>query len=149
MPIRSYCADDWPAVREIYDLSKPDELRGVLEPSAIPHLDVDPEMLALFRNSQIVVMEQSNRVIGFGGIRGSTITWLFVHPQYRRKGVGAELVRALLTRIEGPVTLNVVADNLAARRLYERLGFAVEREFLGKFKGHECRAAKLRYDKSA
>ena len=87
MDLRSYRSEDWAAVREICDLSKPDEMRGVVEPSAIPPLESDQDMMTLFRDSQIIVAEESLRVIGFAGSRGTFITWLFVHPAFRRKGV--------------------------------------------------------------
>jgi ribosomal protein S18 acetylase RimI-like enzyme len=104
MQIRKYRDSDWPTVREIYDLSKPDEM-GVIDASDIPPFEADPDMTALFRNSQILVMEDAGRVVGFAGSRGSVITWLFVHPNHRRKGVAAALVRALLAQLDGTITL--------------------------------------------
>lgn len=148
MQIRPYCESDWPSVREIYDLSKPDELRGMVDASAIPPLEADTGMKALFHDSRILVMEDADRVIGFAGSRGTLITWLFVHPEHRRKGVADALVRALLARLEGTITLNVATTNVAARSLYERLGFTVEREFMGQFNGRACPVSKLRYEKA-
>jgi len=143
MQIRSYRPDEWPIVREIYDLSKPDELRGVLDAREIPRLESDPEMLDLFAKSQILVMEKAGAIVGFGGSRESSISWLFVHPKHRREGIATAILRALLAQLTGTVTLNVVTTNVAARALYERMGFAVEREFSGKFKGHECPVTRL------
>jgi hypothetical protein len=37
---------------------------------------------------------------------------------------------------------------VAAYTLYQRLGFTVEREFVGQFNGHACPVAKLRYEKA-
>lgn len=145
MTLRPYRVEDWSAVRDIYDLSKPDEMKGVLDPAAIPPLEADPDMKALFDDSRIVCMEDAGRVVGFAGSRDSLITWLFVHPSFRRKGVATALVTELLGRLTRPVTLNVAIDNLAARSLYERIGFALEREFTGHFQGVACRVAKLRY----
>ena len=136
-------------MREIYDLSKPDELRGVVESGAILPLEADPDMMALFRDSRIVVMVDADRVVGFAGSRDSFITWLFVHPSYRRKGVATALVGEMLGRLEGPVTLNVAMSNIAALALYQRVGFAVEREFAGQFQGKPCRVAKLRHETAA
>jgi ribosomal-protein-alanine N-acetyltransferase len=52
---------------------------------------------------------------------------LAVAPEWRRRGLGSFLVRAVLARAaaEGALraTLEVRASNLAARRLYEALGF--------------------------
>ena len=149
MQIRPYRDSDWPTVREIYDLSKPDEMRGIVDASAIPPLEADPTMMALFHNSQLLVMEDAGRVVGFAGSRGPVITWLFVHPNRRRNGVAEALVRELLAKLDGTITLNVATTNAAARSLYEHLGFTVEREFMGQFNGHDCPVAKLRYHKAA
>jgi ribosomal protein S18 acetylase RimI-like enzyme len=149
MQIRPYRDADWTAVREIYDLAKPDELRGVVDAFAIPPLESDPTMKALFHDSEILVMDDANRIVGFGGNRGALITWLFVHPSHRRKGVACALVRALVARLDGTITLNVATTNVAACKLYKRMGFTVEREFMGQFNGHNCLVAKLRYEKAA
>ncbi len=149
MMIRPYRSADWPQVRDIYDLSKPDELRGVVEPLAIPALDADPDMQALFRASEIIVMAESDRIVGFAGSRDAFITWLFVHPSRRRRGVATALLGELLNRIECPVTLNVAMSNAAALALYRRFGFEVEREFAGQFQGNPCRVAKLRHYRAA
>jgi ribosomal protein S18 acetylase RimI-like enzyme len=149
MIIRAYTDADWPTVRDIYDLAKPDEMRGVVAADTILPLDSDPEMKTLFRDSQILVMESDDCIIGFGGNQGNHISWLFVHPAHRREGVAMALVRAIMARLDGSVTLNVSTENTAARRLYARLGFTVEREFIGDFKGHSCPVSRLRYDPAA
>ena len=149
MEIRPYRNEDWSQVRDIYDLSKPDELRGVVEPGAILPLTADPAMLGLFRDSRMVVMVDADRVVGFAGSRGSFITWLFVHPSCRRRGVATALISEMLARLEGPVTLNVAMSNIAALALYQRFGFAVEREFAGQFQGNPCKVAKLRREATA
>ena len=41
--------------------------------------------------------------------------------------------------------VNVASSNVAARALYERLGFITEREYLGNFQGQPCPVCKLRY----
>ncbi|MET7707786.1 GNAT family N-acetyltransferase [Micromonospora sp. NPDC005413] len=48
------------------------------------------------------------------------------HPRWRGRGLGAAVVAALCVRLRASVThvtLNVKADNAAAVRLYERVGF--------------------------
>ncbi len=56
MTVRPYAESDWPLVRDIYDLAKPDELRGALDDlSVIRRLEDDPEHLALFRDSFLLV----------------------------------------------------------------------------------------------
>lgn len=146
---RPYRESDWTAVCEIYDLSKPDEMRGIVEPNEIRRLDADPGMKDLFHASRVRVIETRGRVVGFAGHRGSFITWLFVHPSFRRRGIATTLVREMLGLLDLPITLNVVTTNSAARALYARLGFEVEREFSGAFGGNPCNVVKLRYGEVA
>ena len=145
MQLRAYRAEDWPAVCQIYDLSKPDELGGLVQSASIASLSVDEKMQSLFCESQVVVMEDRDRVVGFCGNRQSFITWLFVHPEFRRRGVASALIGDMVARLSDPITLNVMANNLAARALYEQMGFKVEREFQGTFQGTPCEVARLRH----
>jgi polysaccharide biosynthesis protein PslH len=46
-----------------------------------------------------------------------------VHPELRRQGIATELLHAELVRAPGAHFLEVRESNIAARRLYERLGF--------------------------
>ena len=149
MRLRPYRSDDWAAVCQIYNLAKPDELLGAVELSAILPLEADPDMQALFRGSEVFVAFDSERIAGFGGSRGSFITWLFVHPSFRRKGIATALVRFMLGRLKEPVTLNVMSNNASARALYEGIGFSVVREFQGNFQGNPCSIAKLSYETAA
>ncbi|MFC6786278.1 GNAT family N-acetyltransferase [Halobaculum halobium] len=54
---------------------------------------------------------------------GVHVAELAVNPEYRREGRATRLLERLLARADGRVTLLVAADNDAARRLYESLGF--------------------------
>ena len=145
MLLRRFRDGDWEAVCEIYDLGKPDELRGVLDPQSLLPLAADEAMNALFRASRIVVAEDASRVVGFVGNRGSFITWLFVHPDFRRRGIASALIRHLIAELECPVTLNVASENVAARALYAQIGFKVERELRCNFQGWPCNICKLSY----
>lgn len=141
--VRPYRNEDWPDVCEIYDLSKPEELAGVVAPEAICALDSDPSMKTLFGQSTIWVADLESRPVGFVGTRGSVITWLFVHPGFRRSGVAGTLLRQVLGSLERPVALNVASSNTGGRALYEQFGFRVEREFMGHFQGTPCSVATL------
>jgi ribosomal protein S18 acetylase RimI-like enzyme len=147
--IRPYVVLDWESVCLVYDLAKPDELRGSVESSVIPALNADAEMKALFQASDIQVAERAGHVLGFVGTRGNFITWLFVHPAHRRQGIAVNLLDHVLRRLHGVVTLNVAKANQPALRLYERLGFTIEKEFSGNFNGHEIQAVKLCHERVA
>jgi ribosomal protein S18 acetylase RimI-like enzyme len=137
-------------VCDIYDLGKPDEMRGALDPKSLLPLAADKATNALFHAWRIVVAEDSSRVVGFAGNRGNFITCLFVHPDFRRRGIASALIRHLIAQLECPVTLNVVSENTAARTLYTQLGFKVERELRGNFQGSPCNICKkLSYETAA
>jgi ribosomal protein S18 acetylase RimI-like enzyme len=143
MNVRPYRDEDWPVVCEVYDLSKPEELAGIVAPETIFPLNSDVSMKKLFGESTIWVAELESRPVGFAGTRGSMITWLFVHPGSRRTGVASALLRQVLASLERPVALNVASNNTRARTLYEKFGFLVEREFMGNFQGMPCSVARL------
>ena len=144
--IRPYEASDWEAVREIYDLSKPDEMRGGVDIGAIIPLSEDAPRLAAFRRSTILVAYDAERVIGFAGYDGNYISWLFVHPIHRRHGVARALLKEVMGQMRGPITLNVGPWNQGARSLYDDLGFVIAREFVGNFNGHDVEVLTLVYD---
>lgn len=143
--IREYCSNDWEAVREIYDLAKPDEMRGVVPTDLVIPLNSNPAMLALFEESKILVFEREGAVAGFGGYRNQTITYLFVHPEQRRKGVASQLVVAILNVLGGEAKLNVAKKNVSAYHLYSRLGFVTETEFEGQYNGYPCEVARMHH----
>jgi len=72
-----------------------------------------------------------DQVVGFAGmwmmVDQAHITTFAVDPAWRRKGIGARMVLALLRMGETlgarQATLEVRLSNLPARRLYERFGF--------------------------
>jgi GNAT superfamily N-acetyltransferase len=68
---------------------------------------------------------------GFG--RGWVIANVAVHPDFRRHGIARQLMQAALDQITQRgrfATLQVEADNPAARALYESLGFYEQRTFI-------------------
>jgi ribosomal protein S18 acetylase RimI-like enzyme len=80
------------------------------------------------------VWVEEGRIVGnvtvhrrYGEKKGWFISNLAVHPDYRRRGIARSLVSAGMQMAQqkgaGRISLEVKADNLAARRLYEGLGF--------------------------
>lgn len=86
----------------------------------------------LAAENRIYLAAEEEGLVGFGGVMvvgdDAHVTNLLVDPEWRRRGVGIELMKAL---IEGAIevgarhlTLEVRAGNKAARALYARLGLA-------------------------
>jgi ribosomal protein S18 acetylase RimI-like enzyme len=144
--IRTYAPHDWEVVCAIYDMAKPDELRGSGDLRAIRPLSEDEAMQALFRDSAVLVGEVHGGVAAFAGTKGNYISWLFVHPDFRRRGLGSLLLREVMAPLCGAVELNVAKNNQPARALYEKAGFKVAKEFVGEWNGYECQVARLRYE---
>jgi len=78
--------------------------------------------------------DQSNHLVGYGGLRASMavggqgdIQTLAIDPHFQRQGLGSMLLTALLVeawkRNVDDVFLEVRADNDAAQALYGRAGF--------------------------
>ena len=78
-----------------------------------------------------LVAVQENAVVGYVGsqtVLGETdMMNIAVHPDYRRRGIAAKLVDALVADLKTMeshcLTLEVRASNAPARALYEQLGF--------------------------
>jgi ribosomal-protein-alanine N-acetyltransferase len=81
----------------------------------------------------LVAEADDGEILGDGGLlviaETAQIVTVGVLPRARRKGVGRELVRALVDearrRKAGEVLLEVRVDNEAAQKLYESEGFSV------------------------
>ena len=101
--IRAYVDTDWEQVREIYDLSKPDELKNIVDADTITPLSKDDQMLPYFNESEIMVYEEEVNILGFIGRKGNVVSWLFVHPDHRRKGIGRRLLKDLIRTWKGPL----------------------------------------------
>jgi ribosomal protein S18 acetylase RimI-like enzyme len=59
------------------------------------------------------------------------LAYVAILPAFQGRGVGTAIVRDLVEEARAqdlPVTLQVLKENPGARRLYERLGFAVTGE---------------------
>ena len=92
----------------------------------------------------LVVCDQKRKVAGFAMLRllgdDVELMTIAVDPKYRGKGVGAALMRAcfedLLMTPSKRMILEVAADNPAAIRLYEKLGFTK----ISERKGYYARA---------
>lgn len=143
MKIRPYTKKDWNSVKDIYNISKPDECRGSVDLRAIIPLEDDEKNLKLFSESDIFVMEEDDKVLGFAGNKGNYISWMFVDPAHRRKGIAEKLLNKVLKDLKGEIKLNVAKNNTAGKNLYKKFGFVIEKEFVGNFNGYKSQAMTL------
>lgn len=69
-----------------------------------------------------LAVDGDDRAIGFMLMNGSHMEALFIHPEYRGRGVGRALVEHGLS-LQPTMTTDVNEQNGQALRFYERLGF--------------------------
>lgn len=139
---RPYQDGDWDGVCRVHDLARPDELRGSCDPRAFIPIAQDPEAEDLKRCAKHVACD-GVRIVGFVGVSGDYLGWLYVDPEYYGRGIGRRLLRLVLPLL-GPTAWTIVLDgNLGAIRLYESEGFAVARTYMGDNAGYPCRCHRL------
>ena len=85
-------------------------------------------------NRVLLVALSGDRVVGYIGLihvlDEGHISNIAVLPEYRRRGLGSALLKAVLTRAEklglARIYLEVRASNDAARAMYEKYGFSAD-----------------------
>jgi putative acetyltransferase len=133
-PVRVEDVADIVAVR-----LQPGVLAGTLNVPSERLLDRQHQIGALDSNDHLLVAEVDGRVIGtaylvvFQGRLShcGEIVHLMVHDEFQRRGIGRQLMEALLDIADNylglvRVELLVYPDNAGAVHLYEHLGFARE-----------------------
>ena len=127
--IRTATADDLPLVRQLWE-----EFESVVPDKPWRPDDTDEHRAALdaaIGQDIVLIAEENGGAVGLAVLtrRGPKLGFvdiLYVRPSARRRGVAAELVRELTTRLaaEGVemLELEVLASNEAARAVYERWG---------------------------
>jgi GNAT superfamily N-acetyltransferase len=124
--IRPATADDLPLVRELwqaFDKEIPDE----------PWREVDPDADLAWLEQAIsddIVLLADNDGLAFARRKGERLGFLevvYVRPAARQRGIAAQLVREVVSRLSEAgaemVELDVLASNAEARAIYERWGF--------------------------
>lgn len=141
--IRSYDVSDWPAVCAVHDRARPDELLGSCDSRAFVPLALEQEDAADFHRSRKFVACWETRVVGFVGIDGTYVSWLYVDPDFYRRGIGRGLLRLAVGLIGSQAWTVSLAGNMRARRLYESEGFEVVETFQGFNAGYPCASLRL------
>ncbi len=84
-----------------------------------------------FSPDNAYILEAGDNVVAFGQVirknnRRYHLARIIIHPDYRGKGYGLELCKALVAMVPESsrvITLNVYRSNSGAVALYEKLGF--------------------------
>ena len=127
----------------MHDRARLDELRGSCDLRAFVPLAADQEDAASFQRSRKFVACVEGQIVGFVGVDGTYLSWLYVDPAWYGLGIGRRLLR-LGVGLIGPQAWTVVlAGNSRARRLYESEGFQVVRTREGVNAGYPCASMEL------
>lgn len=71
-----------------------------------------------------VAADSSNKIFGFGTLKGNSVLQLFVAPQYQRRGIGSAIFTALEeTGINNGFSEIVTESTITAVQFYKRKGF--------------------------
>jgi ribosomal protein S18 acetylase RimI-like enzyme len=142
LDIRPYADADWEAICRVHDRARPLELSGSCDPRAFVPLAEDPTAEDIHRSRKWVACE-GERVVGFVGVEGNYLSWLYVDPDYHGQSVGRRLLRLALSEIGAQAWTIALAGNVPARQLYASEGFVVTRTFEGENAGYPCTCVRL------
>ncbi len=143
--IRPYVTSDIVAVSEIYRQSRPYEFTGELPHDFSFHaLTREPDVMAMFVQSIVFVLEEDRVVKGFIGYVHDYIAWLYVHPDFHGQRVGCRLLMYVLAQLKDkPVRLSLVQSNQVARDFYESFGFSEVGTFGFEFQGKQLQGIRM------
>jgi ribosomal protein S18 acetylase RimI-like enzyme len=138
LQIRDYHDTDWPAVCAVHNRARPDELRGSCDLRAFVPLAEEQDDVESFQRSRKFVACIGGQIVGFVGIDGTYLSWLYVDPAYYGQGIGRRLLRFGIQCIGPHAWTVVLAGNSRARRLYESEGFHVVDTYESTNAGYPC-----------
>jgi ribosomal protein S18 acetylase RimI-like enzyme len=141
--IREYSDEAWDAICRVHDRARPDELRGSCDPRAFVPLAEDAEYEEDIHRSRKLLACEDDRVVGFVGVNGAYVSWLYVDPEYYGRGIGRRLLRLGL-ELAGPGAFTIaLASNARALSLYKSEGFVVTETFECENAGYPCTCVRL------
>ena len=138
--LRHASDDDLPGLRDLYADTRAEEVAGVPWPAMAKRSFLDHQFelqhrhyLAHYADAEFLVIEEGDRLQGRYYLQrrpgADLIVDISLVAACRGRGVGRALIEATQREAAGGgrgMTLHVVRNNAAARRLYERLGFRAE-----------------------
>jgi hypothetical protein len=80
LTIQPYQEQDWPAVCAVHDQARADELHGSCDPRAFVPLAGEQKDAATFHRSRKFVACLGTHIVGFVGVDGTYLSWLYVDP---------------------------------------------------------------------
>lgn len=92
--------------------------------------------------SLVAVEEQSNKIIGFinavsDGVLSAYIPLLEVLPEYRKQGIGSELVKKMLEELKDFYMVDLCCDE-SLQRFYEKFGMMKSQGMICRNYKYQC-----------
>lgn len=134
--IRNYVESDWQYLCEIHDLARMDELKKSVGEAAFLSLEQTYKNEGLF-DDKLFVACLNDKPVGFAALVDNELTWLYVHPNNYKHGIGRKLLRKVIEECDGKMTTNVLVGNESALKLYLSEGFKIKEIKKGKLVGNE------------
>lgn len=140
--IRDYSKANWEGVCDIHDNARPLEISSFAPSASIEPMCEVAEEDGFFDGKQYVAY-LNEKVVGFICIDGEELTWLYVHPDFHRQGIGRSLVEHVRPQLGKDAYVLTVLENTAAVKFYERLGFTICAVFPGAYQNYPCTCVRL------
>jgi len=147
--VRAYKESDWQRLCDIHDAARKDELRGSVDMKAFKTLTETAENEGLFEGKVLVAIHESE-LSGFIAFNKDEITWLYVDPQYYRKGIASALLKEALKHCDELIQIEVLHKNESAISFYQKHGFEIVEKKDGVLEGNEAYKAAgyvMKFDK--
>jgi putative acetyltransferase len=116
--------EDFPRLLEVWEASVRATHHFLSETDIQVIKPLIPDALAQVREL-FCVRDADDRVAGFLGVEDSKIEMLFIHPNWRGRGIGSRLLK-YATDVLGARLVDVNEQNDQAVGFYRRMGFEVE-----------------------
>ena len=137
MKIEVYSPVFWEDMQKVHDPARMQELTLAGLQDAFLPLTVAAEREDLFDYRLYVAIEEDTAV-GFVAFTEDELAWLYVRPDYQRKGIGRALAEFAISKMEAEEKcVEVLFGNEPAHNLYYSLGFTKETIVHGVMPGNE------------
>jgi len=140
--VRDYSDADWLAVCCVHDNARPIEISSFAPTESVEPMSEVARADGFFASKQYVACV-NEQVVGFICIEDEELTWLYVHPDFHRQGIGRSLVEHVCPQLGQNGYVLTVLENTAAVKFYEQLGFTICAVFPGAYKSYPCTCVRL------
>ena len=120
--LTKYEEKDFERLCQVHDPARKSELEYAGLPAAFLPLSIAAEREGLFEY-QVYVAKDKGLVVGFIAFSDTELAWLYVDRSCARQGVGSELMRFALERVQDDAEIEVLDGNEPALALYAKFGF--------------------------